>query len=126
MSKYFEYNVSAYFRNKGYEVTKKGYPDFLIFRIVEDKILYAFVEVKNGQDWATKSQKFMLNLMRLHQMPVNIVDKVSDLEDVQFATMSHKVFKDSYKKFFKGKYKIKKEDVLKEEVSVKRIKIRLG
>lgn len=47
---------------KGYEVLRNGWPDFLLYKVLENKAV--FVEVKSKKDKISKSQKRMAEVLK--------------------------------------------------------------
>jgi hypothetical protein len=85
--------------SSGFTPTKRGYPDFLVYRVTGDDLEFGFVELKSTYDELSAHQRFMLALLHLHGIPV-AVSHSSDLAAVPLSKVAYRRFRDTYKQLF--------------------------
>ena len=88
-------------RTNGYSVTKRGYPDFLVYRLVYNVIEYCFIEIKRSPDTTSRRQKDMITLFTLLGLPVQIIKDDQKINYAIFQTTPQKQFKSVRKKLFR-------------------------
>lgn len=89
------------YKKCGYQLTKRGYPDFLVFRENKDTFEFLFAEIKVAPDTLSKPQKKMIALMRYFNMPVNIIYDKQGLKNLEFMQIDKKKFDQLYKSLFR-------------------------
>lgn len=60
---FFEERVKQAYENQGWAAIRDGWPDFLMYRVVDGKVELRAVEVKSEQDKLRPNQKKMLALL---------------------------------------------------------------
>ncbi len=83
--------------NAGYQTTKRGYPDFLLWRETDEEIYFCFVEVKSANRHLKGEQKFMHTIFKMNGIPVYTLrnGNIPSFKDFKFLSKSE--FKTIYK-----------------------------
>lgn len=88
-------------KKDGFEITKRGYPDFLVYRLVGNDIEYCFVEVKQSPDTTSRQQKDMLTIFLLAGLPIQVIKDGSKIDYSLFKKFPQKDFMNLRKQVFR-------------------------
>jgi len=69
-------NIEQYVKNalqkEGWNVMQKGYPDFLCYKTINNKLTIQFIEVKSGRDRLTVDQRKMKEILEKVGIKVSV------------------------------------------------------